>query len=107
MAEVVLINSDNLIIADNVLNLKTGSNVNDASVVITLSAKTGATVSGQSWPTTLTYQTGSSGKYIGVLQDVLVVSGNQKLLGTLVISGGAGLKLTVTVPVVVRDARTD
>lgn len=107
MAEIIIINSDNLIIADSVLNLKTGLNINDAAVTISVSGANGVAVSGQSWPTTLTYQTGSSGKYIGTLEDVLVVTENAKYYGTLVISGGAGLKLTVNVPIIVRDARTD
>ena len=107
MAEIIFISSDNLIIADNVRNLATGANVNDAAVTISVSGANGVAVSGQTWPTTLSFITGSSGKYRGTLTDSMNVTENTRYYGTLVISGGAGLKLTTNVPIVVRDSRTD
>ncbi len=107
MAEILFISSDNLIVADNVRNLATGSNINNAVVTVTVSAVNGATVSGQSWPLTLSFVTGSSGKYRGTLTDTMIVTENTKYWGTLVISAGGGLKLTTTVPMIVRDFRTD
>lgn len=107
MAEIFIINSDNLIIADNVRNLATGSNINNAVVTVSVSAANGTPVSGVSWPITMAFVTGSSGKYRGTLPDNLVVTENATYFGVVVVSAGAGLKLTTNVPIVVRDARTD
>jgi len=107
MAEILIINSDNLIIADNVRNLATGSNINDAVVTVTVSGANKVAVSGVSWPVTMAFVTGSSGKYRGTLPDTLVVTENTKYFGVVIVSGGAGLKLTTNVPIVIRDARTD
>ncbi len=107
MAEIFIINSDNLIIADNVRNLATGSNVNNAVVTVTMSGANKVAVSGVNWPITMAFVTGSSGKYRGTLPDTLVVTENTKYFGVVVVSAGAGLRLQTNVPIVVRDARTD
>jgi len=107
MAEIFIINSDNLIIADNVKNLATGANINDAVVTVSVSAANGVAVSGVSWPVTMAFVTGSSGLYRGTLPDSLVVTENTKYFGVVVVSAGQGLRLQTNVPIIVRDARTD
>jgi len=102
----LLIRNDNIIEAQNVLNTVTGSNINDASAIVTVAlASTSAAVGGESWPLTMAYVTGSSGKYRATLANSLSVTENVKYIGTLLIDGGAGLRGEWTVPIIARDRR--
>ena len=102
----LLIRNDNIIEAQNVLNTVTGSNINNASAIITISlAATSASIAGESWPLTMAYVTASSGKYRATLKNTLSVTENKKYIGTLLIDAGNGLRGEWTVPIIARDRR--
>jgi hypothetical protein len=99
--ETYFIDNDNLIKLTGLQDAANNIYLNAASVTVTIvDATTESEISGQTWPTTMTYVSGSNGDYQATLEFDLVVIDTQSLRADIVADAGAGLRLSLRVPVV-------
>ena len=102
-----LINTDNLLIVDELYDVISASYINDATVTATVTDLAGTQVSGQTWPATLSYVSASNGKYYVILDEAVAFTANQRYKIELSITGDADLKRNITLYVrAIEDAAT-
>jgi len=89
MALVYWNQNDNLLEIDGLTNARTGSYVTTGTITVTVKDASALTnISGQTWPASFA-ATGSSGDWVVVLDDGMVVTAGQKLVAQITASAAS------------------
>lgn len=99
---VLYVGNDNIIEVDGLKNDLTGTDLNGATVTVTLKDAVGANVAGGSWPLAMPHVASSHGLYRATLGYGLSLVDGARYTAAITADGGSGLRANWSVECVAR-----